>query len=614
MLLRFNHSWVAAALLFVLLLPSAIAGPVEIAEHLKRATVQITVESDDESGLGSGYFITPTLIVTNLHVVEGHETVSITSGRDDSDAFEGRVISTDRAADLAIIRSARTNANHLRIFASGLPRVGERIFTLGNPVGEVGTFSDGVISNIRAHEGIDSLYFTAPISSGSSGSAIVDAQGVLLGTVSASLRNAQNINLAVPTKYLIRALLPLGYRLTELGFSSEQERSLVGDCSFITPEIPLQFEVMPKQESAKLVSSISAITHFGERSTRAPFLYRDDEGTQLVFGHEPLHGAPFSGRTEKDLKAWVSRDFMLKFRDADRGPWPNLEFELAWDHGVPQPILLSATNAETRAISAFYLFPYCRFWSYERFPGKVEASSLISTNPIFLSQSRELFRLANNLKDRSSFAANTEISLSPKTGKAPWTLSLLVASPLLLGAILQYKRGRGWLGILLVMLASGTIKAAVRHSSHPADQTRGTDRYAEETPIIRHVPPELLEALMGALQEGESEGADLADPLAEAPSSEEAVQPSAELSSVANGASRALIFRGYNKDPAGFVRVRFLMEGREFQHCSPDCGSFSVLPDGYAFVWDETRGEISFVDSVGNRFSCALIACPETTE
>jgi len=86
------------------------------------------------------------------------------------------------------------------------PAVGDSVYVIGNPLGLEGTFSEGIVSGVRA-TGTDSLIqMTAPISPGSSGGPVMDAAGEVIGVAVATFKEGQNINLAVPVAYLERML------------------------------------------------------------------------------------------------------------------------------------------------------------------------------------------------------------------------------------------------------------------------------------------------------------------------------------------------------------------------------------------------------------------------
>lgn len=70
------------------------------------------------------------------------------------------------------------------------------------PLGLEGTLSDGLISAVRMIDGTEYIQVSAPISPGSSGGPIVDEAGRVLGIATLSFRDGQNLNLAVPSRYI----------------------------------------------------------------------------------------------------------------------------------------------------------------------------------------------------------------------------------------------------------------------------------------------------------------------------------------------------------------------------------------------------------------------------
>jgi S1-C subfamily serine protease len=75
--------------------------------------------------------------------------------------------------------------------------VGERVYTIGNPSGLTKTLGEGLISGLRRRNGIAYVQTTAPISAGSSGGALVDSQGSLIGITTFLLKDSQNLNFAI---------------------------------------------------------------------------------------------------------------------------------------------------------------------------------------------------------------------------------------------------------------------------------------------------------------------------------------------------------------------------------------------------------------------------------
>jgi len=110
---------------------------------------------------------------------------------------------------------ARRDVAAVRIPAVGLPtlpmgnladaRAGQPVFVISNPAGLSWSASSGIVSSVRmadevagAGSGYRILQFSAPISSGSSGGVVLDAQGRALGLVVGTVTGGQNSNFAVP--------------------------------------------------------------------------------------------------------------------------------------------------------------------------------------------------------------------------------------------------------------------------------------------------------------------------------------------------------------------------------------------------------------------------------
>lgn len=79
---------------------------------------------------------------------------------------------------------------------------GSRVFALSNALGLGIGISEGVISGIRTFSESGYIQFTAPVSPGSDGGALLDAQGRLLGIIQYQHRAGQNVNFAVPARWI----------------------------------------------------------------------------------------------------------------------------------------------------------------------------------------------------------------------------------------------------------------------------------------------------------------------------------------------------------------------------------------------------------------------------
>lgn len=206
--------------------------PQEIAKNAFSSTVSLEKEliNGERVSLGSGFFVKQDLIATNLHVVHGvlSNCYAKLVNQTNEYLIEGYT-HIDVERDLVILKVSGAKATTLLWGNSGNVQVGDTIYAVGNPKGLNGTFSNGIVSGIR-WDGTDKLLqISAPISQGSSGGAVLNSGGGVIG-VSAASREGQNLNFAIPSNY-INELLSNSQSLKPL-FKSKFEGITVVNNSF----------------------------------------------------------------------------------------------------------------------------------------------------------------------------------------------------------------------------------------------------------------------------------------------------------------------------------------------------------------------------------------------
>lgn len=177
----------------------------EIAKSGINSTVSI-VALDNISqplGYGSGFLIDDELIATNVHVIEGSNSAYILKNGESKKYPVSGYVAIDRANDLIILRVPGLYGTKLLFGSETIPEIGEKIYAVGNPKGLNGTFSEGIVSGIRELATNQILQITAPISPGSSGGPVLNSSGHLVGIAFASFSAGQNLNFAIPVKYLL---------------------------------------------------------------------------------------------------------------------------------------------------------------------------------------------------------------------------------------------------------------------------------------------------------------------------------------------------------------------------------------------------------------------------
>ena len=173
-----------------------------LVKRVKPAVVAIaTYDATGEPLMtGSGFFLRPGQVVTNLHVIRGAMRAEIKTldGKGKIFPVDG-TLAIDEEGDLALLNvdmpleRARTTE-----LATDLPEEGEQIFVIGNPLKLEGSVSDGIVSALHeAPNAYRIIQITAPISHGNSGSPVFNLRGQVLGVVTVKVTNGQNINLAI---------------------------------------------------------------------------------------------------------------------------------------------------------------------------------------------------------------------------------------------------------------------------------------------------------------------------------------------------------------------------------------------------------------------------------
>jgi hypothetical protein len=155
------------------------------------------------TSLGSGVVVAKELVVTNAHVIEGADEISVKQG---NRSWSAKIQAIDGDHDLALLRVAELDRPAVVMRDSSLLTVGERAFAIGAPQGLELSLTDGLVSSVRREGTPTGVQTSAPISKGSSGGGLFDGQGRLIGVTTFYLRNGQNLNFAVPAEH-VTALL-----------------------------------------------------------------------------------------------------------------------------------------------------------------------------------------------------------------------------------------------------------------------------------------------------------------------------------------------------------------------------------------------------------------------
>ena len=186
----------------------------QVAQQVLPSVVVVkTYDSEGRSvGLASGFFVSTNIVATNFHVIDGASRANIrVVGNPKTYQISG-IVAFSKERDLVLLQVPNVGGTPLILAGDNQTEIAEEIYALGNPEGLEGTISPGIVSSAgtRRIGGEDVIQVTAPISHGSSGGPVVNKKGEVIGVAEGFLSEGQNLNFAVPVKYLVSLLKQIG--------------------------------------------------------------------------------------------------------------------------------------------------------------------------------------------------------------------------------------------------------------------------------------------------------------------------------------------------------------------------------------------------------------------
>ena len=151
--------------------------------------------------IGSAVAVSESDLLTNCHVVG--ERIEVTLVRDRKE-LKAAVVSMNVNADRCVLRVDAKLPNWVGVRPYNDIKVGERALTIGTPQGLELTVAEGIVSSKRSQNDSKLIQTSAPISQGSSGGGLFDAQGELLGITTFYFKSGQNLNFAVAAEEFSR--------------------------------------------------------------------------------------------------------------------------------------------------------------------------------------------------------------------------------------------------------------------------------------------------------------------------------------------------------------------------------------------------------------------------
>ncbi|MCG3752006.1 trypsin-like peptidase domain-containing protein [Amycolatopsis sp. Poz14] len=200
-----------------------------VAAKVVPSVVQVNVTTGRGTAIGSGVILTADgRILTNAHVVEGAQTVTVTTS--DGKKYQARVVGSDTKSDIAVLQAqGASGLTAATLGDSSKLAVGQQVIAIGSPGGLQNTVTTGIVSalnrplsdvgggdgdqqnspfgrqtsNVTSGPSYTAIQTDASINQGNSGGALVDSQGQVIGINSAlyspnSSAGSVGIGFAIP--------------------------------------------------------------------------------------------------------------------------------------------------------------------------------------------------------------------------------------------------------------------------------------------------------------------------------------------------------------------------------------------------------------------------------
>ena len=180
------------------------------------SVVSVSVETSSGSGVGSGVILdTDGNILTNYHVIDGAQSISVSVN---GDSFDATVVGSDESSDLAVIKidPGDTTLTPVEVGDSDSLQVGDWVMSLGSPFGLEQSVSTGIVSSLYRSTMLQStsgntiytnlIQTDATINPGNSGGALVNSKGQLVGInslIESYSGSSSGVGFAIPGNYAV---------------------------------------------------------------------------------------------------------------------------------------------------------------------------------------------------------------------------------------------------------------------------------------------------------------------------------------------------------------------------------------------------------------------------
>ena len=180
--------------------PAQALTPDQVFDKVKDSIV--VVKRLDAKGktkaLGSGVLISTDRVATNCHVVGGAGLCSVGQGKK---FVRATLYAEDRDKDICLLYAKGVTGKPAQLGTAASLKIGGAVYAVGAPKGLELSLSDGIVAQLRGGPP-PLIQTTTPISPGSSGGGLFDAEGRLVGLTTLNIKGGQSLNFAIPVEWI----------------------------------------------------------------------------------------------------------------------------------------------------------------------------------------------------------------------------------------------------------------------------------------------------------------------------------------------------------------------------------------------------------------------------
>jgi S1-C subfamily serine protease len=181
--------------------PAAPTAPMDVPAGLEDVVGRVmpaVVRVEASGGTGSGFYVRPDTLLTNVHVVQ--QDIYVTLRQLDGSSVQARVDSRSPAFDIAVLKVPTPSVGQVVISLGSAKtlRPGQEVMAIGSALGMLqNSVTRGVVSGVRESRGATLVQTDTAANPGNSGGPLLDRNGTAIGIITLGITGRQGLNFAV---------------------------------------------------------------------------------------------------------------------------------------------------------------------------------------------------------------------------------------------------------------------------------------------------------------------------------------------------------------------------------------------------------------------------------